>query len=140
MAVKKLRFEKMLELGGKNYRAENIKEVNPTCEGPVVAIELFYMTAANASLPIFGSHSWGWTVMRLDTEGCEYGEADHYCQKFDAVERANNMAQDTHLLNYDSCDASTWKKITIKRFCHFKTETLGQKKKLIWNLKTEYAL
>ena len=82
MRQKKLRFEKMLELGGKNYRAENIKEVNPTYEGPVVAIELFYMTAemvkvvrrssSYAGAPT-GSHL-GWTVMRLDAEGNKYGE------------------------------------------------------------------
>ena len=101
----KLKFKKMPELGGKNYRAENIKEVNPTYEGPVVAIELFYMTAAKV-----GPHSWGWTVMRLDAEGNEYGEAEHSCHKFDALWNANNMAEDTLLLNYDSCDASTWKR------------------------------
>ena len=107
MRQKKLRFEKMLELGGKNYRAENIKEVNPTYEGPVVAIELFYMTAemvkvvrrssSYAGAPT-GSHL-GWTVMRLDAEGCEYGEAEHPCHKYVAVDRANRIAQDTHLLN-----------------------------------------
>ena len=108
MRQKKLRFERMLQVDRplvKNYRAKNIKEVNPTYEGPVVAIDLFYMTAAKvvrrsssyAGAPA-GSHV-GWTVMRLDAEGNKYGEAEHTCHKYVAVDRANRIAQDTHLLN-----------------------------------------
>tara|TARA_R110000824_G_scaffold2652_2_gene12282 strand:+ start:723 stop:1031 length:309 start_codon:yes stop_codon:yes gene_type:complete len=101
----RLKFKPMPELGGKNYRAENIKEVNPEYDGPVVAIELFYMTAAKV-----GPHSWGWTVMRVDANGNEYGQAGHSCHKFDALRTANSIVRDAHLLNYDECNPSTWKR------------------------------
>lgn len=90
----KLKFKPMPELGGKNYRAENIKEVNPNYEGPVVAIELFYMTAAKV-----GSHSWGWTVMRVDKNGDQVGGGWHHCWKYDAVFDANKTVMYTEYMN-----------------------------------------
>lgn len=90
----KLKFKKMPELGGKNYRAENIKEVNPTYEGPVVAIELFYMSAASV-----GSRSVGWTVIRLDAEGDQVGGGWYHWRKYDAVYDANMSARHTDALN-----------------------------------------
>jgi len=92
--MQKLKFTHMKELGGKNYRAENIKEVNPNYEGPVVAIELFYMTAAKV-----GSLSWGWTVMRVDANGDQVGGCWYHCFKDDAIRNANTSVIRTDYLN-----------------------------------------
>ena len=100
-----LNFEQMEELGGKNYRAENITECNPAYNGPVVAIELFYLTAAKV-----GAGSWGWSVMRVDANGNEYGQAEHTCHKEDALRIANSIVRDAYLLDHDECNPSTWER------------------------------
>jgi hypothetical protein len=92
--MKKLKWSRMEELGWKNYRAENIHDVNPGYAGPVVALELFYMTAEQV-----GAGSWGWTVIRVDANGHQVGGGWYHCFKAQAVRDANAIALDAHTLN-----------------------------------------
>ena len=86
-----LKFKQMKELGGKNYRAENIKEVNPAYDGPVVAIELFFIRRERYT----AQSGHGWTVIQMDANGDQVGGARYHCfsLKHDAVRRANVSVQ-----------------------------------------------
>ena len=88
--MKTLHWKKMHSLGGKNYRAENIKECSPWYNGPVVALELFYMSKAKV-----GSLSWGWTVIRVDAEGNQIGDSWFSCYKDEAIRSANRRMEAT---------------------------------------------
>ena len=88
MRQKKLRFNKMMNLGGKNYRAENITECNPSYRGPVVAIELFFIPKGH-----------GWTVIRMDADNNQVGGGFYHWRKASALHDANFLAQNADALN-----------------------------------------
>jgi hypothetical protein len=97
--MKKLKWSRMEELGWKNYRAENIHDVNPGYAGPVVALELFFVPKGF----VFDSRGrparHGWTVIRIDANDHQVGGGFYHWRKAQAVRDANAIALDTRALN-----------------------------------------